>query len=214
MTGSTVQDVDVRLPYPLGTRSGDQPAVAEPCSTCGELTGRGYPSCLGCAEVADQRWLDDWRELLTEWRASAGSETEKALAVQVLAASAGTYSWTTVDWALRLLRCDECGGELGAGDPVCVECAAADAARWESDSGDLHPLRLAVAALRAPHRRRASVVSTWRLVMPFLLTGQEVSAAHLRAIRAAVLAGRYTELAALERVVELANLPLLPWRRR
>src|SRR5262245_16605075 len=58
----------------------DRPGPAKPCSTCGELTGRGYPSCLGCAEVVDQRWLTDWQELLATERASAGSESERALA--------------------------------------------------------------------------------------------------------------------------------------
>lgn len=209
--------VDVRLPHPPGTRSSDQPAAPKPCSTCGELIGRGYPSCLGCAEIVDQPWLTDWLELLAAERVSAGTESERALASRVISSPVDSFGWTCADWALRLLRCEECGGELGAGDPVCLECAAADAFRWEWDHDAKpiagHALRPAVAALRAPHRRRDSVVATWRLVMPFLLAGEVVSAAQLRGIRAGVLAGRYTDLAGLERVVELANLPLLPWRR-
>lgn len=211
----------MRLPYPPGTRSGDRPAAAKPCSTCGELTGRGYPSCLGCAEVVDQLWLADWLALLAAERVSAGTEAERSLAAEVLLAADGTYAWTCTDWALRLLRCEECAGELGAGDPVCLSCAAADASRWSwseaAPPGSLTPgerlLRLAVLALRAPQRRRASVVSAWRLAVPFLLVGEVVTAAHLRGIRSAVLAGRYADLALLDRVVELANLPLLPWRR-
>jgi hypothetical protein len=205
--------VDVRLPYPPGTRPGDQPAAVELCSTCGELTGRGYPSCLGCAEVVDQRWLADWRDLLAAERASAGAESERELATRVLSAPAGTYAWTCTDWALHLQRCEECGGELGSGNPVCLRCAAADAARWATPAAADHLLRAAVLGLRAPQRRRVPVVSALRLVIPFLLVGEAVSAGELRAIRSAVLAGRYADLAALNRVVEMANQPQLPWRR-
>ncbi len=185
----------------------------KPCSTCGELTGRGYPSCLGCAEVVDERWLADWRELLAAERASAGSESERSLAARVLSAEAGTFAWTCGDWALRLRRCEECGGELGAGDPVCLHCAAADAARWTTSAAADHMLRLAVLALRAPHRRRMSVVYSLRLVLPFLIVGSAVTRSQLRAVRSGVLAGRYADLAELDHVVALANLPLAPWRR-
>ncbi len=209
MRGKYGSPVDVRAP----ARPGDRPAAATPCATCGELTGRGYPSCLGCAEVIDERWRAGWRALLADERASAGTEPERALATRVLSAEPGAFGWTCVDWALRLLRCEDCGGELGAGDPVCLRCAAADASRWEAPAAGDHTLRLAVLALRAPQRRRLSVVSTLRLVLPFVLAGAPVTRAELRAIRAAVLAGRYADLAVLGRVVELANLPLLPWRR-
>ncbi len=205
--------MDARLPYQPATRPGDRAAAVEPCSTCGELTGRGYPSCLGCAEVAEARWLVDWHALLAAERASAGTEAERELATRVLSADPGAYEWTCTDWALRLLRCEECGGELGAGDPVCLRCAAADAARWTSWAAAEHTLRLAVLALRAPQRRRRAVVSTLRLVLPFLLAGQPVTAAQLRGVRAGVLAGRYSDLAALDHLGALAAFPLLPWRR-
>lgn len=213
--------MDARLPYPPGARSGDRPAAAKPCSTCGELTGRGYPSCLACAEIVDHLWLADWLDLLAAERVSAGSEPEREIAVRVLAAPAGTHAWTCTDWALRMMRCAECGGELGAGNPVCLECAAADAARWEWDhtadpsamTQDEHALRRAVAALRAPHRWREAVVASWRLAMPFLLVGEPVTVPQLRGIRTGVLAGRYADLARLDRVVELVNLRLMPWRR-
>lgn len=213
--------MDERLPYPPGARSGDRPAAAKPCSTCGELTGRGYPACLGCAEVVDHLWLADWLDLLAAERVSAGTEAERTLAARVLEASVGTYAWTCTDWALRLMRCEECGGELGAGNPVCLVCAAADAARWEWDhtagpsamTPAEHALRLAVAALRAPQRRRESVVASWRLAVPFLLVGERVTGAQVREIRTGVLAGRYADLAGLDRLVELVNLRLMPWRR-
>lgn len=194
----------------------------KPCVTCGELAGRGYPACLGCAELVDQLWLADWLELLTTERVSAGSEGERELADRVLTEDSGTFPWTCTDWALRLLRCAECGGELGAGNPVCLACAAADAARWEWDEGAgpesmtaaEHALRQAVAWLRSPQRRREAVVSTWRLALPFLLAGELVPGSDLRRIRHAVLAGRYTDLAEQDGLVELVSLPLLPWRTR
>jgi hypothetical protein len=190
----------------------DRTAV-KPCQTCGELTGRGYPSCLGCAEAVDQRWLEDWQDLLAASRASAGAETEQELATQVLSADPDAYPWTCKDWALRLRRCADCGGELGAGDPVCLLCAAADSARWSSWAGADHPLRMAALGLRAPQRRRVAVVSTLRLVLPFVLAGEPMTTQQLRAVRDAVLAGRYSELAALDRLASLAHFSLLPWRR-
>ena len=185
------------------------------------MTGRGYPACLGCAEIVDRLWLADWRELLAAEGVSAGTEPEHALAGRVLSAPAGAFPWTCTDWALRLTRCEECGGELGAGDPGCLACAAADARRWEWDhtaepaqmTPAEHALRLAVAVLRAPRRWRASVVASLRLAVPFLLAGEQVTAGQLRAIRTGVLAGRYADLAGLDRLVELVNLRLAPWRR-
>lgn len=125
----------------------------------------------------------------------------------------GEYRWTCVDWALRQLRCEGCGGELAAGSPQCVGCAAADSARWEVEAltGNEHALRTAAIVLRAPSWWRESVASTWRLVLPFVLTGKVVPQESLRLIRTQVLAGRYDELAALE-TLPLA-VPVLPWRR-
>ncbi|GAB3461304.1 hypothetical protein GCM10027436_69810 [Actinophytocola sediminis] len=211
----------MRQPYPPGARSGDRPDAAKPCPTCGELAGREYPACPGCADVVDRIWLADWRELLAAQRVSAGAEPEQELAARVRAAPAGAYSWTCVDWALRLTRCAECGREPGAGDPACLECAAADAARWEWDHTAApagmtpaeHALRVAVAALRAPHRWRVAVVASWRLAVPFLLAGEGLTAARVRELRTGVLAGRYADLAGLGQAVELVNQPLAPWRR-
>jgi hypothetical protein len=193
--------VDVRLPYPPGARRADRPAVAKPCSTCGELVARGYPECSSCVDSVDQLWRADWDAL------------PDADAEQVADADVGTYAWTCTDWALRQLRCAGCRQELGAGPPECVGCAAADSARWEWDgpmTANERQLRAAVVRLRAPHRARAAVVSTSRLVLPYLLVGDVIGARTLRLVRTAVLAGRYDELAAQD---SLAELPALPWRR-
>jgi hypothetical protein len=180
----------------------DRPSVAKPCPTCGELLGRGYPACEGCAEVVD-------RPLHAEWADLPDQDPER-----VVDATPGEYRWTCLDWALRQLRCEGCGGELAAGAPTCVGCAAADAARWEVPAltSNEHALRTAMAMLRAPTWRRPAVVATWRLVLPFVLTGAVVPPADLRAIRTQVLADRYDELAACESLPLV--VPLLPWRRR
>lgn len=125
----------------------------------------------------------------------------------------GEYRWTCVDWALRQLRCEGCGGELGAGSAHCVGCAAADSARWEVPvlTSNEHALRTAIVMLRAPSWRREPVVSAWRLALPFVLTGKVVPPESLREIRTQVLAGRYDELAALEALP--LTVPQLPWRR-
>lgn len=126
-------------------------------------------------------------------------------------AEVGTYAWTCTDWALRQLRCAGCRSELGAGPLDCVGCAAADSARWDWPlTPNERQLRAAVVRLRAPHRARPSVVSTSRLILPFLLVGDVVGVRTLRLVRTAVLAGRYDELAAQD---SLAELPALPWRR-
>ena len=195
--------MDARLPYPPGARLAARPTVAKPCATCGELVGRGYPSCSSCAESVDQLWRADWDALPA---ASADPET-------VVDAETGTYAWTCTDWALRQLRCAGCRDELGAGPPECVGCAAAESARWEWDgpmTANERQLRAAVVRLRAPHRTRAAVVSASRLVLPFVLVGEVIGARTLRLVRTAVLAGRYEELAAQD---GLAELPVLPWRR-
>jgi hypothetical protein len=174
--------------------------VVKPCATCGDLLGRGYPSCQGCAEVVDRPLRADWADLPDQDP------------TRVVDAAPGEYRWTCLDWALRQLRCEECGGELAAGAPRCVGCAAADAARWEVPAwtSNEHALRTVMVVLRAPSWRRESVVSTWRLVLPFVLTGAVVPATELREIRTQVLAGRYDELAEQE---TLPLTVLLPWRR-
>ena len=128
-------------------------------------------------------------------------------------APAGDYPWACVDWALRQLRCAGCGGELAAGAPDCVGCAAANAARWElaTETPREHALRTAVVALRAPTWHRRAVASTWRLLLPFVVAGSVPTVVELREVRTQVVAGRYDELAGLETLP--LEVPLLPWRR-
>jgi hypothetical protein len=208
-------------PFPPGARRVERPAVAKPCTNCGELVGRGYPDCAICAELIDDLWWADWRALLDSERVRPGTDAERALAELVHRADVGSYPWTCTDWALWLLRCDECGGQLGSGDPGCGGCGAADAARWAWDfmampdgkmTGNEHALRVTVAGLRAPHRHRRSVLEGWRLTLPFLFVGVTPTSKQAQRIRTHVLAGRYEELAAQHNFCAMAGLPDLPWR--
>jgi hypothetical protein len=209
-------------PFPPGGRRIQRPTVAALCSNCGELVGRGYPDCAICAEAVDDLWWADWRDLLEERRVRAGTEDELDLARRVLSADVGAYPWTCSDWALWLLRCAECGGQLGSGHVGCVACAASDAARWAWDHQAMpvsmtpneHALRVAVAGLRAPHRHREAAIAGWRLAMPFLFIGEVPTTTQAQRIRAHVLAGRYAELARMDGFCAMAHLPDLPWRVR
>ncbi|HEV2780745.1 MAG TPA: hypothetical protein VGX25_15250 [Actinophytocola sp.] len=208
-------------PFPPGGRRVDRPTEAALCSNCGELVGRGYPDCAICAERIDDLWWADWRHLLSSTGVQAGTDEELDLARRVLSDEVGAYPWTCTDWALWLLRCAECGGQLGSGDPGCVACAASDAARWAWDHQALqhrrmtpneHALRVAVAGLRAPHRHRSAALAGWRLALPFLFIGQLPTTSQAQRIRAHILAGRYDELARLDGFCAMASLPDLPWR--
>ncbi len=177
------------------------PAPVTPCPTCGELTGRGYPSCLECTTEVDQPLVAAWAAL---------PDQDPAL---VADAPVGTYPWRCVDWALRQLRCAGCRGELAAGAPDCVGCAAANSARWEIPhlSAADRRFRTATVVLRTPAWHRQAVVSTWRLVLPFLMRGVVIPPDALRQVRTQVLAGRYDELA--EVPWPPLAIPLIPWRR-
>ncbi|HEX7659645.1 MAG TPA: hypothetical protein VF444_09205 [Pseudonocardiaceae bacterium] len=207
-------------PFPPGTRRVPRPRTVDRCVECTDLAGRGYPDCAGCASLVDGLWLADWSVLLRARSVLPGGEPERDLARQVLVAPAGDYSWTCVDTAMSVLRCPRCGQELGAGPVGCVFCRVGDERRWgwedRAPKGAIganeHMLRVARAVLRATHRHRATVVLNWRLVIPFLLVGENVDDTTQHWIRAYLRAGRYAELAAAGSLTQLAGLASLPWR--
>ncbi|GAA3026482.1 hypothetical protein [Actinokineospora globicatena] len=201
------------LPYPPGARLQARPESVEPCPTCADPLGRGYPTCLTCADRVDALWKADWDAL------AAGAEDERELAATVLAAPVGSHPWTCVDWAMRLLSCPVCRGELGTG-PACLHCAKADQARWAWDhaapagamTANEHAIRLAVAALRGAGERRDTVVAFWRLSLPHLLVGAVPSQAQVGRIRVHLIAGRFDDLAEAPGFAAMAALADLPWR--
>lgn len=190
------------------------------CAECGELAGRGYPTCADCVGLVDGLWLADWRALLAETDVEPGGRAERALAEQVVAAEVGEHPWTCVDWAMAAITCPACARALGTGPIGCVLCRIADETRWEwehtapvdSITSNEHSLREARVVLLAPHRHRATVVLTWRLSLPFLLTGEVAGRLRAPWLGAYLRAGRYEELASAWSYTQLTCTPELPWR--
>lgn len=197
-----------------------RPVAVQHCLACGELAGRGYPACADCADAVDEFWLQDWEALLTGRDIERGGRAELAMAEHVIAAPVGVYSWTCVDWSMTVIRCPACRHELGIGPVGCVLCRIADETRWEwehtapagSITANEHALREARIVLLAPHRHRATVVLTWRLSLPFLLTGEVTGRLRASWLSAYLRAGRYDELAAAGSYIQLTGTRELPWR--
>jgi len=162
----------------------------------------------------------DWAALLDAESVVAGEPEERELANRVLVDSPGTHPWTCTDWAMRLLICQSCRAELGTGEASCLSCAGADQTRWAWDHTGMplsmtyneHLMRVAVSYLRAADRRRANVVAYWRLLLPFLLTGETPVDGQDRRLRTFLLAGRTEELNAAGSISAMSALPDLPWR--
>jgi hypothetical protein len=215
--GLSVSEVSL---FPPGGRRVRRPVAVQYCLECGELAGRGYPTCPDCVAAVDGFWLADWRALLAEIGVEPGTRAERGLAEQVVAAEIGSYPWTCVDWAMTAIDCPACGSPLGKGPIGCVLCRIADETRWEWEHtapGDVitaneHSLREARVVLSAPHRHRATVVLSWRLSLPFLLTGEVAGRLRMPWLSAYLRAGRYAELAAAGSYEQLTAMPDLPWR--
>lgn len=187
------------------------------CPGCGELSGRGYPECADCEERVERYWVADWLAVLEE-----ESVSPEDLVGTVLADETWRYPWTCVDWALRLSECTDCGAELATGEPGCLGCAIADDKRWAREhampsdpvnrvSGNERALRTARVVLRAPARYRTTVVRQWRLVLPFLLTGELTGGERNHWLRAALISGHYDELAACRHYADLVTASRVPW---
>jgi hypothetical protein len=190
------------------------------CLACGELAGRGYPACPDCADAVDGYWYADWSGLLGGHDVPAGGRAERGFAQRVVSGAIGEYPWTCVDWAMAMITCPSCRERLGAGPVGCVLCRIADETRWEwehlAPAGSItpneHSLREARVVLLAPHRHRATVVLSWRLSLPFLLTGEVAGRLRTPWLSAYLRAGRYNELAAAGSYSQLTGTPDLPWR--
>jgi hypothetical protein len=212
--------VSDRVRFPPGGRRVRRPTAVRCCPECGEHAGRGYPMCQECVGAVDGLWLADWYALLDESGVQPGGQAERGLAEQVVADDVGQYPWTCVDWAMTAIECPACATVLGVGPVGCVLCRIADETRWEWEhiapadtvTSNEHALREARVVLLAPHRHRATVVLTWRLSLPFLLTGEVTGRLRAPWLGAYLRAGRYEELAAADTYSELTCTPELPWR--
>ena len=183
---------------PAGRRL-PRPRAVERCQACGGFVGRGYLSCPACHDAVERHWRADWDALLVAEGIAAGSDEERLLA-EVVVAELDRHPWTLIDYAMTLLRCPECGEELGGGPAECGPCAMAFGNLWAPgvEAGatmNEHALRVGRWVARHPHRHSAHTVAGWRLSLPLLLTGQLPSTAEAQAIRAWLDTGRGDELA-------------------
>lgn len=152
-----------------------RPVTVEPCPTCGSYLGRGYPNCPACYEAVEAIWREDWRAFLAAEGFAPGSPDETLLA-GVVVAEFLRHPWTIVDYALTLLRCEECGSERCGGPPGCATCAHTFGNLWapELELGatmNEHALRVARLVTRHPHRFSDAIVIGWRFGLAQLLTG-------------------------------------------
>jgi hypothetical protein len=115
-----------------------------------------------------------WRQ----FRAGAGTTDDQTLAEVVLQDPA-EFDWRVVDGALKQLRCQDCGEQLGAGPLDCHRCELANGYRFaarEVDRPDVapgneHALRVASAVARTRHRYTARARCGFELALPDLLAG-------------------------------------------
>lgn len=165
---------------PSGGRLYPRPESVRTCPACGAPTGRNYSSCRACHDTIENLWAMDWNAFLGNEQISPGSEDENLLA-QVVVDGLNQYSWTIVDSAMKLVRCQTCGSELGGGPVDCPECSFAFGNLWGYDvealhqgkmTGNEHALRVGRWVIRYPHRQSRNVVESWKFSMPILITGK------------------------------------------
>ena len=173
MTSATTTDAPA--PRPSAGRRVPRPASVEPCAACGDYLGRGYPHCPVCHEAVEAIWREDWLAFLAAEGFVPGTPDE-ALLAGIVVAEFIRHPWTIVDYALTLLRCEECGSELCGGPIGCGTCAHTFGNLWapELEAGatmNEHAMRVARLVMRHPHRFSAAIVAGWRFGLAQLLTG-------------------------------------------
>ncbi len=188
--------MDTSLPKPIGGRRVPRPKTVRACSTCAEPLGADYAQCPECHEAIERIWLADWHALLEQEQIAPGSADENLLAHVVLS-EFGRHPWTVVDIAMSLLRCSQCGAELGEAYADCSECGMAfgSSILCEFDAtGNEHALHVGRWVLRYPHRHSKNAVAAWRLTVPRLLTGWLPTTQGAQQIMALIKAGRMQEV--------------------
>jgi hypothetical protein len=163
---------------PAGRRV-PRPKRVETCSHCKAVVGLNYRNCAQCYHAIESLWEADWSALLAHEQIAAGSDDE-ALLSQVVIAELDDHPWTIVDMAMRRIRCEECGQELGGGPTHCAACQFAfgnlwwhdiDAGRQGAMTMNEHALRVGRYVIRHPHRYSSAIAGGWRVNMPRILTG-------------------------------------------
>ena len=161
-----------------GGRRVPRPQSVEACPECGEALGGGYAECPTCHEAIERIWLADWEALLEQEHIQPGSEDERTLARVVVDEAIDQapirHPWTIVDIAMSLLRCSQCGQELGQNYPTCAECGmafgASILAEYEATANE-HALHIGRWVLRFPQVHSTNARQAWRLTTPRILTG-------------------------------------------
>ena len=198
------------VPLLPGGRRLPRPTKVETCPQCAAAVGTHYPGCAGCLQLVERFWLADWQALLAQEGVAAGSENEALLAALVFE-EMDRHPWTVVDIAMSLLRCPDCGEELGGGPLDCTACRLAlgntgyyDIVAGEQGqmTGNEHALRVGRRMLRHPHRYPETALYNWRLSFPRLLTGWLPSTAQAQKMAAMTKAGRYAEVRQLMELLD------------
>ena len=197
--------METSFPKPIGGRRVGRPKTVQTCPACGEALGAGYAACPQCHNAIESIWLADWEALLAQEHIAAGSPEETLLA-RVVVDEFGRHPWTVVDIAMSLLRCSQCGAELGEAYATCGECGMAFGSsilcEFEA-SGNEHALHIGRWVLRYPQRHSPSAVAAWRLSMPRLLTGWLPSTEDAQRVMAMIKAGRMAEVTELVKRLDL-----------
>ena len=102
MSSATYDSYPPHIP-PAGRRV-PRPTTIEPCPSCGDYLGRGYPTCPRCHEAVEAIWREDWLAFLAAAGIAAGTPDETLIAA-VVVAEFTRHPWTIVDYALTRLRC-------------------------------------------------------------------------------------------------------------
>lgn len=181
---------------PIGGRRVPRLKTVQPCPACGEALGANYASCQKCHAAIEEIWLADWRALLLQEGIATGTPEEKELA-QVVLAEFVRHPWTVMDIAMSLLRCSQCGGELGESYQDCAECGMAFGASLLAEFGataNEHALHIGRWVLRHHQRHSPNAVIAWRMSVPRLLTGWLPATAGAQKIMALIKAGRKQEV--------------------
>ncbi|MCX6046579.1 MAG: hypothetical protein NT075_15855 [Chloroflexi bacterium] len=156
-----------------------RPTRVEPCDQCQAVLGLNYRDCANCHQAIERFWEADWQALLAHEQIVAELADETLLA-QVVIAELDDHLWTIVDMAMRRIRCEECGQELGGGPIQCAACQFAFGNLWwhDIDAGrqgvmthNEHALRVGRYVIRHPHRYSNAIATGWRMNMPRIVTG-------------------------------------------